>query len=170
MCGCETGCAGYPPLDLGSEKAPPDEAHTRSRFSLDLYSRACAPGNVFRHGHGHIREALTSPLGSSPSSGRARSSSHLQTAVLGHGRNTQRRGASSARRASYSDYLRHAQRHTTYTQRRPYFYTPATTGSKPEHGLRIKARTGPQDLRFGLDGGNTMQEMLASPGWRSGAF
>ena len=98
VCGCETGCAGYPPLDLGSEKAPPDEAHTGSRFSLDLYSRACAPGNVFWDGHGHIREALTTPLGPSPSSGRARSSSHLQTAVLAHGLTTQRRGGNSARR------------------------------------------------------------------------
>ena len=101
----ELGCAGVRqglraihPSFLGSEKAPPDEAHTRSRFSLDLYSRACAPGNVFRHGHGHVREALTSPLGSSPSSGRARSSSHLQTAVLAHGLTTQRRGENSARR------------------------------------------------------------------------
>merc|ERR1711965_101902 len=97
----ELGCAGVtqglhgPWLSnprFGVRKAPPDEAHTRSRFSLDLYFGACAPRNVFRHGHGHVREALTSPLGSSPSSGRARSSSHLQTAVLGHGRTTQRRG------------------------------------------------------------------------------
>ena len=66
----ELGCAGVRqglraihPSFLGSEKAPPDEAHTRSRFSLIFYLRACAPGNVCRHGHGHIRGALTSPLG-----------------------------------------------------------------------------------------------------------
>jgi hypothetical protein len=63
VCGCQTGFACLSTPRFGVRKAPPDEAHTRSRFSLILYFRACAPGNVFRHGHGHIRGTLTSPLG-----------------------------------------------------------------------------------------------------------
>ena len=91
---------GYPPLDLGSEKAPPDEAHTGSRFSLGLYSGACAPGNVFRHGHGHIRGALTSPLGLllRPGGSAPVRTCKLQSSVMA-GKNATERG-NSARRDS----------------------------------------------------------------------
>ena len=162
MCGCETGCAGYPPLDLGSEKAPPDEAHTRSRFSLDLYSRTCAPGNVFRHGHGHVREALTSPLGSSSSSGRARSSSHLQTAVLAHGRNMN--GEGETLRVGTSD--RHPQKaQTLYTQRRPFLHT---LHDRLKAGARFvdqskNGATGPENqVRWGgYHAGNAGESRLA---------
>ena len=63
MCGCDPGCAWLSTPRNGVRKAPPDEAHRRNWFSLILYFRACAPSNVFRHGHGHVRAALTSPLG-----------------------------------------------------------------------------------------------------------
>ena len=88
----------------------------------------------------------------------------LQSSVMAELRN----GEGETLRVGTSD--RHPQKaQTLYTQRRPFLHT---LHDRLKAGARflIKARTGPQDLRFGLDGGNTMQEMLASPGWRSGAF
>ena len=101
----ELGCAG---VRQGVRAIHPSiwgpKKHLQMRRTHEVGSRwicILAPARLatfFRHGHGHIREALTSPLGSSPSSGRARSSSHLQTAVLAHGLTTERRGGNSARR------------------------------------------------------------------------
>ena len=120
MCGCQTGFAGYPPLHLGSEKAPPDEAHTRSRFSLIFYLRACAPGNVCRHGHGHIRGALTSPIGLllCPEGSAPVRTCKLQSSVMAELRN----GEGETLRLGTSD--RHPQKaQTLYTQRRPFLHT-----------------------------------------------
>ena len=120
MCGCQTGFAGYPPLHLGSEKAPPDEAHTQSRFSLIFYLRACAPGNVCRHGHGHIRGALTSPLGLllCPGGSAPVRTCKLQSSVMAELRN----GEGETLRVGTSD--RHPQKaQTLYTQQRPFLHT-----------------------------------------------
>ena len=96
MCGCQTGFACPSTPRFGVRKAPPDEAHTRSRFSLILYFRACAPGNVFRHGHGHVRAALTSPLGLllDPGGPAPVRTCKLQSSAMAG--KTQQRGGSSA--------------------------------------------------------------------------
>ena len=151
MCGCQTGFACLSAPRFGVRKAPPDEAHTRSRFSLIFYLRACAPGNVCRHGHGHIRGALTSPLGLllCPGGSAPVRTCKLQSSVMAELRN----GEGETLRVGTSD--RHPQKaQTLYTQRRPFLHT---LHDRLKAGARflIKARTGPQDLRFGLDGGNT---------------
>ena len=120
MCGCETGCAWLSTPRFGVRKAPRHEAHTRNRFSLNLYFRACAPRNVFRHGHGHVRAALTSPLGLllRPGGPAPVRTCKLQSSVMAEIRNGE---GQTLHAEPSSDYLR--QRHTTYTQRRPFLHT-----------------------------------------------
>ena len=65
-----------------------------------------------------------------------------------------------------SDSLR--QPHTPYTQRRPFLHTQPENDRLQARGRLVdqskNGATGPEIL---VDGGSTMQEMLASPGWWS---
>ena len=162
MYGCQTGFAGYPPLHLGSEKAPPDEAHTRSRFSLIFYLRACAPGNVCRHGHGHIRGALTSPLGLllCPGGSAPVRTCKLQSSVMAELRN----GEGETLRVGTSD--RHPKKaQTLHTQSRPFLHTLHTAPEaawRHEHQSKNGA-TGPEiRVRWGeYHAGNAGESRLA---------
>ena len=156
-----------PPLGLGSEK------HLQTRRTHEVGSRwICifAPARLAMFfGMGmdmserplHRRLGLLLRLGG-PAPVRT---CKLQSSVMAELRN----GEGETLRVGTSD--RHPQKaQTLYTQWRPFLHTLHTAPEAAWRHEHQSKNAGPQDLSFRLDGGNTMQEMLASPGWRSGAF
>ena len=147
---------------FGVRKAPRHEAHTRNRFSFNLYFRACAPRNVFRHGHGHVRAALTSLLGLllCPGGPAPVRTCKLQSSVMAELRN----GEGETLRVGTSD--RHPQKaQTLYTQWRPFLHTLHTAPEaawRHEHQSKNGA-TGPEiQVRWGeYHAGNAGESRLA---------
>ena len=127
--------------------------------------RACAPSNVF------LAWAWTCPDGpyiaawSSPWSGRVRSTPNRRP-WPNYSEGQTRRG-----RESLLIGIRELESPAHRIRSDGHFYTLATTGSEPEHARFVdqskNGATGPEI--WVLDGGHTMQEMVASSGWRSGA-